>query len=507
MTDYANLPDNTPILVGAGQVVQLEATDDSPMTLAVQAARAALDNAGGHGLAAAIDTVSITRLFADSMGMPPCPFGRSDNPPMSVARALGAEPVHCIYGQVGGNEPQSRLIEFARDIARGERALVLLAGAEAIRNQRSAQRAGRELDWNESFDKAAFPLEDRGWGELFVTMQEVHNGLLAAMSYYGLIEQAQAAAKGFSTAEHREAMARLLAPLSEVAAANPCAQFPTALTAEEILSAPSLNHLYSKRMVAQDGVNQGAALLLGSVGAARKLGIPAERWVFLHGLAQGEELKLSEREDPSRSPMLQAVLDSALQQAGRTIDEIDLIDIYSCFPCAVSAAADCLGLPVDGSRPLTLTGGLAYFGGPGNNYVMHSLAEAVTQLQARSGGHALVTSVGGMLSKLGAGIYSTEPSRRDWAATETGISQDFLSRRPVVEAPERGKIISYLVNYHGGEAVQANVLAETEDGGRFVATTAPGDGQTPGAMLAADPTGSLVTVTVAEGGALHFQLA
>ncbi len=289
MTDFASLPDSTPILVGAGQVVQHEATDDSPMTLAARAAAAALANAGGQGLAEAIDTVSITRLFTDSMGIPPCPFGRSDNPPMSVARALGAAPAHCIYGQVGGNEPQSRLIEFAADIARGERSVVLLAGAEAMRNQRSAQRAGRELDWSESFDEDAFPLEDRGWGELFVTMQEVHNGLLAAMSYYGLIEQAQATARGRSTAEHREAMAQLLAPFSAVAAANPWAQFPTALAAQEILSAAPLNHLYSKRMVAQDGVNQGAALLLCSVGAARKLGIPAQRWVFLHGLAQGQE--------------------------------------------------------------------------------------------------------------------------------------------------------------------------------------------------------------------------
>jgi acetyl-CoA C-acetyltransferase len=506
MTEHANLPDNTPILVAAGQVVQHEATTDSPMTLAARAAAEALASAGGQGLVEAIDTISITRLFTDSMGMPPCPFGRSDNPPMSVARALGAAPAHCIYGQVGGNEPQGRLIEFARDIAMGERSVVLLAGAEAMRNQRSAQRAGQELDWNESFDKDAFPLEDRGWGELFVTMQEVSNGLLAAMSYYGLIEQAQATAKGRSTAEHREAMAQLLAPLSQVAAANPQAQFPTALSAQEILSAAPLNHLYSKRMVAQDGVNQGAALLLCSVGAARKLGIPTERWVFLHGMAQGEELKLSEREDPARSPMLEAVLNSALQQAGKTADEMDLIDIYSCFPCAVSAVADCLGLPLDGSRPLTLTGGLAYFGGPGNNYVMHSLAEAVSQLQTRPGGHALVTSVGGMLSKLGAGVFSTEPSSTDWAAAETRVGQDFLSPRPVVEAPEGGRVISYLVNYRGGEPVQANVLAETEDGGRFVATTAPGDAQTPAAMLATDPTGGSVTVTVAEGGGLHFGL-
>ena len=117
MTTLDNLPENTPILVGAGQVVERGATADSPMMLASEAARRALAHAGAAGLAGAIDTISVTRLFTDSMGIKPCPFGRSDNPPLSVARAIGAAPAHCIYGQVGGNEPLSRLIEFAREHA------------------------------------------------------------------------------------------------------------------------------------------------------------------------------------------------------------------------------------------------------------------------------------------------------------------------------------------------------------------------------------------------------
>ncbi len=133
MTDLAALPPNTPVLVSAGQVVRHQADAASPLQLAAAAATAALLNSGGEGKAiiAAIDTVSVTRLFSDSMGFQPCQFGSSNNPPMSVAAAIGAEPAHCVYGQVGGNEPQSRIIEFARDIARGERSVVLLAGGEA----------------------------------------------------------------------------------------------------------------------------------------------------------------------------------------------------------------------------------------------------------------------------------------------------------------------------------------------------------------------------------------
>ena len=505
MTDWDRISDNTPVLVGAGQVVERDPTTDSPMMLAAEAARRALSHAGGEGLVEAIDTISVTRLFTDSMGIKPCPFGRSDNPPMSVARAIGASPAHCIHGQVGGNEPQDRVIEFARDIALGKRSVVLLAGAEAMRNQRTAERAGQTLDWNETFDADKYPLEDRGWGDMFVTMQEVSNGLLAPMSYYALIEQARAFSQGLTPAGQRSANAQLLASLSEVAAANPYAQFPTALSADAIRDATLLNHLYTKRMVAQDGVNQGAALILCSVGTARQLGIPARHWVFLHGLAQGEDYNLSEREDLTRSRMAEAVVDRALAIAGKGMDDIDLIDIYSCFPCAVSSVAHHLGLPVDGSRALTLTGGLAFFGGPGNNYGMNAIAEAVAQLRSGAGNCALVSSLGGILSKHATGIYSLEPSYVNWAEVTTRLSKEVLPARPVVESPVAGAIASYVVNYRGDEPVQAIIIADTDDGGRFVANST--DRETVEAMLGPVQRGQRVGVVPGDNGALLFNLA
>jgi len=504
MTERQQVADNTPVLVGAGQVVRRDATAESPMALAAEAARRAIAHAGGSGLVAAIDTICVTRLFSDSMGMPPCPFGRSDNPPLSVARAIGASPRWGVYTQAGGNEPQSRLIEFARDIARGERSLVLLAGAEAIRNQRSAERAGETLDWHDSVGGSEMALDDRGVGEIFVTRQEVSNGMLAPMQYYGLIEQARAFASGLSTAAYREAAARLLAPFSDVAAANPHAQFPQALSAEEILGAGPLNHLYTRRMVAQDGVNQAAALVLCSAGTARALGIPADHWVFLHGMAQGVDFNLSERDDPARSAVTEAVITRALTQAGQPVAAMDLVDIYSCFPCAVFSTAAFLGLPVDGSRALTLTGGLPFFGGPGNNYAMHAIAEAVSRLRAAPASRALVTSVGGFLSKAGAGVFSCRPSGVDWAATETFVSRDGLPSRAVVAAPAAGVLVSYLVNYHGGEAAQVLVLGETASGERFVATSTAAPVVAAG--LAGLQQGRALAVTPGKNGALHFSL-
>lgn len=510
---YQHVPADTPILVGSGQVVEREAASTSPMGLAGEAARRALVHTGGDELAAAladaIDTICVTRLFADSMGIPPCPFGRSDNPPLSVARAIDARPRHCIYGQVGGNDPQSRVIEFARDIALGERTVVLLAGAEAIRNQRSAERSEQVLDWNESFDQVegAPALEDRGWGEMFVTHQEVSNGMFAPMTYYALIEQARASAAGLSAAQQRQVMARLMASFARVAAGNPYAQFPTAPDESEILNAEPLNHIYTKRMIAQDSVNQGAALLMCSVAAARELGIPPQHWVFLHGLAEGVDCNLSERENPARSSVAESVLKRIFAQAGITPEAIGPIDIYSCFPCAVTMVAELLDLPVDGSRALTLTGGLPYFGGPGNNYSMHAVAEMVSQLRQQSDAYGLVTAWGGIVSKCAAGIYSCQPSSVDWGAVDTRIDTTTMPRCAIAAAPEAGVIISHVVNYRRGEPVQALILAGTGQGEHFVATTAPGDDATVATFLAADPRGRTVRVAALEGGALNFTLA
>ena len=498
-----DIPGSTPILVGAGQYVERGTSAESPSSLAARAAAAALADAGGNALAAAIDTIAVVRFFADSAPLWGCPFGRSNNPPQSIARAIGATPRQRIYTEVGGNQPQSRLIEFASDIARGKRELVLFAGAEAIRNQRHAERQGTVLDWNEEFDE---PLDDRGFGADLLTSQELHNGLVMPVYFYSLIEQARARAAGRSPAAHRAHIAALLASFSAVAAANPYAQFTGAQSAAEILAAAPMTHLYTKRMVAQDGVNQAAALLMTSVAKARELGIARERWVFLHGMAEGTEWKLSERPDPGEAPVAGAVLARAFAMAGRSMADIGPIDIYSCFACAVSAIAAHLGLPDDGSRALTLTGGLPYFGGPGNNYSMHGIAEMVRRLRRDREAFGLVTANGGMLSKHAAGIYSCRPSHVDWSRADTTIATEAFARRRLATAPDSGRIVSWTVNWSGNDPVQAVVIGETDAAEHFVACTAAGDGATVRAMLDSDHTGERVRVTPGNGETLHFTL-
>lgn len=493
--DFSSLAPNTPIVVGAGQSVERDAGTTSHLGMAAQAAAMAVSDCGGSGIAERIDTICVIRLFSDSAPNWQSELGRSNNPPESIATAIGASPRHRIYSHAGGNEPQALLMEFFADIAAGEREMVLLAGAEALRNQRKAQQQELQLDWNEEFTA---PLEDRGLGNIYPNPQEIANGMLMPLHYYTLIEQARRSDLGMSREAYLDETAKLMASFSEIASKNPYAQWPGAMSAAQIRNAEPLTHLYTKRMIAQDSVNQGASLLITSVAKARSLGIPEDRWVFMHGAAQGMDVDVSIRPTPGTSVVAGAVLDKALDMAACTPTDIDLIDIYSCFPCAVSEISDHLELPSDGSVPLTLTGGLPFFGGPGNNYSMHGIAEMVWQLRKAPGHLGLVHANGGFLTKHATGIFSCAPSTIDWASADTRIRSDTTKRSERANKPETGVVKSYCVNFYKGTPANVIVLAETDAGQHFVCSTAPTDRDTAQRVLATDPTGKRVAVTPGE---------
>ena len=496
--------DRTPVIVGAGQYVQRQATKDAPVDLAAAAAREALSACGSDAAVDAIDTIALVKTFADSISIWATEAGTSNNPPQSVAQRIGATPRDRIYSETGGNEPQSLLVEFFADLAAGRRDMVLLAGAEAIRNERSARREGVTLDWTETHDE---PMEDRGFGKFVANDQEVNNGMVMPVYYYQLIEQARRLRLGQDKPDYLHDVAAMLAGFSEVAANNSYAQFPLPLAEDDILGAEPITDLYTKRMIAQDSVNQGAALLLTTVVRARELGIADDRFVYLNGSAQGMEVDLSLRPDPSRSEMAARVVDAALAMAGKAAADIDLFDIYSCFPCAVTAISDHLGLVAN--ERLTLTGGWPYFGGPGNNYSTHALAEMWAALTSGRGRTALVHANGGVMSKHAAGVYSREPGDVAWDASVTAIDTALLAVREQEISPDQGTIISYSVNYAAGEPVQAIALCDTDEGRRFVCCSDPQDRDTVAAMLAAEPAGRRVAVRPhpEQAHTLHFQFA
>lgn len=423
------LDPHTPVLVGVGQCSDPIDHPDyrraSPVELAATAARRALADTGADpgALAAAIDTLAGVRQFEISVPGASTPLGRSDNYPRSVARRLGADPRRAILEVAGGQGPQHLVTELAGVIAAGGGEVALVVGSEAISTARHLAGADDRPDFTET---VGGDLEDRGYGlEGLVTEDAVRHGLTGAPSQYALFENARRARLGQSRAVYAHGMGELFAPFTRVAAANPYAAAPTERTATELATPTDTNRPiadpYLRYLVARDQVNQGAAVLVMSLDAARRLGVPEDRWVFLHGHADLRERDLLDRADLATSPASVMAAQHALEVAGIGVEDLATIDLYSCFPIAVSTVAQGLGLAPDDPRGLTLTGGLPFFGGAGNNYSMHAIAETVDRARRAPGSYGFVGANGGVLSKYSAGVYSTTPT--GWRADRSAELQ------------------------------------------------------------------------------------
>jgi acetyl-CoA C-acetyltransferase len=511
--------DRIPVIVGVGQITDTATPPDrarSPLQLMVDAARAAGEDAGpGSALLRAVDSLVVVRMFSDSTPRFKSPHGRMANPPWSVAQRIGAlngdGPRELVYTPGGGNMPQVALNRACERIAQGESTVALLTGAEALRTELAARRAGVNLDWQE--DAPGAPEEWGGHRWAWSEHEAAHN-MQAAINMYPLFEQAirgargRSGARGYSNDAHRLAMGRLFARFASVARDNPLATRRKGYSAEEIATPSEANPItgfpYTKLMTASVYVDQSAAVIVCSAAKADELGIADHRRVYLHGCAQGDDhWYVTERWNLHSSPAIRAVVRKTFDMAEKALADVAAFDLYSCFPSAVEITCQEIGLDEDDPRDLTVTGGLPYFGGPGNNYVMHSIAAMVERMRRQPGAFGLVTANGNYVTKHAAGLYSTTPLARPWVREAPSILQrelDALPKAPFTETPEgAGTIESYtVVHSKTGPELGIVVGRLVESGVRFVANT-PRDAQLFADLEARDALGRLGNVRQ-EGG-------
>ena len=445
----------------------------SPMGIAAAAGAAALkDTDAAEQVSQTLDALVSVRIFPDSWNRPraPNPFGRAENPPYAIATRLALSPELGVYGNVGGDTPQKYINEMASRIVSGELKLAMVVGGEALRTARVARRQNFALDWQES-DSRLF--EDRGIGEAMASKHEFAHGLGVPIQTYPLFESALRAKAGHSLDVHLHAMAEMMKPFNVVAQENAFASYAAPRSVRDLATVTEDNRFiclpYPKWLNAMDGVNQGAAVLLTSVDHARTLGIDPKKWVFLHGCSEANEQTLvSERSNYTSAPALGLNARQALSMAGKTLGEIDYFDIYSCFPSAVAIACDELGLDRRDPRGLTVTGGLPFFGGPGNNYSMHAIASMVQQLRKEPTAYGLITSNGGYLTKHASGIYSCEPYCESWQRPDLHSLQlevDALNYPRFTERPSGQAVVeAYTIGFDNGEPNRAIII------GRLLAT-------------------------------------
>ena len=493
--------ENTPIIIGVGQVTESVPDNlsiaSSHADLAGKAALAALVDAKGKELSTHIDVIATVKIFSDSLPTAQAKTGRSNNFPRSVANRIRANPKLAIYEAVGGDSPQRLVNEFMEKLAAGSCEMVLIAGGEALANVKAAKKQKVSLDWSE---EVAGQLEDRGIssGKLGLATGFQHQ-LVLPMQYYGLMENARRGRIGANLEDYTLEMAEEFSKLSEVAVTNPYAAFPTAYEANFLATSSKENSLiispYTKRLMANDRVNQGAAILMTTVGKAKELGIEEDKWVYLHGYAQANDPVLLERPNMGQSQGMKKAVLSALKNANKNSDDIRYFDIYSCFPIVVSEARQVLGIAKDDPRSLTQTGGLPYFGGPGNNYMSHAICSLVTALRKDATHFGLAYGNGGWLSKHAAAIYSATPTQGNW---QPQPPHDYPAQEKiaVTQYPKGLAILeTYTIHYFKGFPVKAIIIGRLKDTKeRFYATTPMGDTRTVQELAKGDSIGRMIHV-------------
>ena len=232
------------------------------------------------------------------------------------------------------------------------------------------------------------------------------------------------------------------------------------------------------------------------------IGVPEDRFVYLHGGADVKERTVMERLDLSRNPAALMACQQALDVSSVSLKDISFFDLYSCFPIAVFNICDGLGLAPDDPRGLTLTGGLPFFGGAGNNYSMHAIASMARAVRDRPGSYGLVGANGGFLSKYSVGVYSTRSVA--WRGFDSADLQAEIDswRSPAINPDYVGeaKVETYTIDY-AGAAPRGVIIGRTPDGARVAASVE--DEVLVRRLIDEEPLGgSFVTAPTADGKSL-----
>jgi acetyl-CoA C-acetyltransferase len=473
--------ENYPVIVGVGQFMnRSERIEDAiePVELMARVARSAAEDAGDTALLEKLESVQVVNQMS-------WPYADA---PGALAERIGATPAQKVYTSVGGETPQRLVNEAAEAIVNGEIRVALITGAEALNSRRIARKTGAHLDWSVRGN----PEHVVGDTRAGFTEVEARHGATMPIRMYPLFENAIRAHLGLSVEEHQQRLGEMCARMTKVAAKNQHAWFPQERTAEEITTVGPENRMvcfpYPKLMNSIIETDQAAAVIVTGSETARELGIPEEKWVYLWGCGEAKDKWfVSDRVNYHTSPAMKASMQRALGMAGLTVNDLGAFDLYSCFPSAVQLGLEALGLKPDDPRPITVTGGLPYAGGPGNNYVSHSIAAMVERLRERSHEFGMVTGNGWFVTKHSAGIYSARRPSKPWKRTDPAIDQahvDAQESPEFVEAPDGEAVVeTYTVAFdREGEPGQGIVVGrlggdrsgERPDGrpcGRFLANT------------------------------------
>jgi acetyl-CoA C-acetyltransferase len=483
-------------------VVAADGQAPEPLDMWDDVARAAADDAGVPGALAALESIDV--VYSQSW--------QYDDAVGRLAERLGASPRRGRYSGIGGSVPHVLVTEVARDMAAGDLDLALVAGAEALATVRALKKAGERPHWSfRPAEKRPFPMD------MEFDPSEISHAVFEAYLTFALFDNARRAHLGRGLDAHRAASGVVMSRMTDVAAENPHAWFPVARSADEIAGVTPDNRMvaypYTKLMTSIMDVDMAAALLIASAQKADALGVPEEKRIYLRGWGYAEDpAHVACHAEMWRSPGLAAASSAALAGADIGVDEVAHFDLYSCFASSICFALDTLGVAEDDPRGVTVTGGLPYHGGPGSNYMTHSLAAMAEVLRADPGSYGVVSGVGMHMQKHAFGVWSTTPpSSTSFGAgaagapgsgsVQTGKVEETAGKAVgIVTSPSGPATVAAYTVLHGrdGEPERAVLVCDLPEGGRCYALLA-GGADSLGRVEREELVGRQVTLTPEDG--------
>jgi acetyl-CoA C-acetyltransferase len=463
-------PERIAVIVGVGQVNDRPAEPAAGLDalgLMIAALREADQDAGGGWLA---DAQSVAVVMQIS-------FMRDNPLAQKVADAIGAKP-QIVEQSIGpnGDSPILLLNEAANRIASGEISIAAVTGGEALRtaSQRAALAAKTDVADQNPLRKLAESVSP-GYRQ--------RHGLATPVDVYPLYENAGRAAYGQTLAEGQAETGAIWSRFSEVAAATPAAWLHSPKTAAEIVEPTADNRPiafpYTKLMVANSSVNQGAGFIVASLAEARRRGVPEDRIIYVgRGAAAHEDDDFLSRDRYNVSPSMEVCLRRTLEWNVVGVQDLDLAELYSCFPCVPKMARRVIGWSAD--RPATVFGGLTFGGGPIGNYMSHAVAEMVIALRRGDGRTGLLFANGGFATHNHAIMLATQPLPGAGEAHSFDCQAEAdAARGPVPELVKdyagQATVETYTVFYQRDGSPRAGVIVARTPTGQRTLAKVPGE--------------------------------
>ncbi len=482
-----------PVIVGVGQINDREERLNSVELMAAALRNADADGGGGWlGRADALDVVAQLSFPA---------FKDASAP---LAQMLEIAPRHCAQTRYPmGDSPVALLNAAANRIASGEADICLVAGGEALRTAAKHAAGGKQDAVRNSAARAT-----RGGRARY--------GIVAPTDVYPFYENACRAAWGYTLAEAQRESAEIWAGLSQEAAKNPNAWLRNAVSAEHILDVSPANRPiafpYTKLMVANASVNQGAAFIVTSLAKAKAAGVAETQLVYIgRGAAAREPGDVLARDRVDRSLSLEASLNGALRFNGLSSDDLDLVELYSCFPVMPKMARRIIVWPLD--RPMTVFGGLTFGGGPVGNYMSHAIASMTERLRDE-GTHGLLFGNGGFATTSHSIVISRDPDIGAQGVHDPSVQAEADAQRGPAPAlletySGEAEIVTYTVFYDREGAPKSGVIvAATAEEERVLAYVGRADAELIAFLTDGEnePVGALGRISTDTDGVNHWRL-